>query len=271
MRGCVRASDAAALLGAVAALAASAGCGRRDLVVVDPCVAIDAGACKPDPGSPLLAGLVGWWTLDDGAGSAVARDRSGNDNHGTLTGLSASSAWVPGKNGTALELRGVGYADVAPSETVDGITSQVTLAAWVYFEGAVQDFATALSRTVGTSLQQHYHLSLNTEEKPSLFITTTKGAVLVRAPDAVARFTWVHLAGTYDGAYAQLFVDGRLVDMLPVTGSFAPETNSLVLGGNLNGTAGVTERFPGRIDELMLWRRALTAEEIQQLQVPAAP
>jgi len=41
------------------------------------------------------------------------------------------------------------------------------------------------------------------------------------------------------------------------------DTTPFILGANGNGpTTGVSERFPGRIDEIMLYRRALSADEI---------
>ena len=81
------------------------------------------------------------------------------------------------------------------------------------------------------------------------------------------RQTWVHIAGTYDGTMARLYVDGQLVSSQPLTGRFAADTTPFILGANGNGVgdASVSERFPGRIDEVMLYRRALSADEIQML------
>jgi hypothetical protein len=45
----------------------------------------------------------------------------------------------------------------------------------------------------------------------------------------------------------------------------------VILGGNGNDGSGVpTELFPGRIDELMLFGPALSADEIAQIAVGAA-
>jgi hypothetical protein len=51
-----------------------------------------------------------------------------------------------------------------------------------------------------------------------------------------------------------------------VSGSFAADTTPIILGGNGNDATGVpTELFPGRIDELMLYGRALDDTEIAEL------
>ena len=49
------------------------------------------------------------------------------------------------------------------------------------------------------------------------------------------------------------------------------DSTPVILGGNGNDASGVpTELFPGRIDELMLFSRALGADEIAQLAAGAA-
>jgi hypothetical protein len=157
---------------------------------------------------------------------------------------------------------------VAASPSIDAIVDRVTVCAWVNLESAVtgpDNFGTALSRQVGTSEDQHYHLSLF-PGRPNLFITTEVDWVSPIAPDPVPMNTWVHLAGVYDGAMVRLYVDGAEVDSAALTGRFLPDTTPVILGGNGNDASGVpNELFPGRIDELMLYARALSADEIRQL------
>jgi hypothetical protein len=78
--------------------------------------------------------------------------------------------------------------------------------------------------------------------------------------------------GTYDGKAATLYVDGTLVASVPFAmGNFSyvladgsPDTTPIILGGNGN-MQPVTELFPGRIDEIALYNRALNTSEILQL------
>ena len=237
-------------------------------IVHDPCASHDASP----PGCPpvgLLDNLVGYWRLDDGTGSAVAYDSSGRNNEGVLHDLDPSTAWVAGRSEGALELAHTGWVQVAPSPSIDSITDQVTLAAWVNFEGtitATDGYGTALSRQTGTSTNQHYHLSLFMEGRPSLFLITVSGYAVIMAAEPAPKGVWTHLAGVYDGAVAQLYVNGQEAVNQSLTGNFAADTTPVILGGNGNDASGVpTELFPGRIDELMLYARALTAPEISQL------
>jgi hypothetical protein len=47
--------------------------------------------------------------------------------------------------------------------------------------------------------------------------------------------------------------------------------NPLVIGGSFNGGADANQRFQGAIDELVLYQRALAADEIAALAAGAQP
>ena len=71
-------------------------------------------------------GLVGHWDFDEGPGE-VARDVSGNHNHGVVQG----PVWVERGTGYALSFDGVDdYVDCGHSPSLD-LTSAVSLEAWV--------------------------------------------------------------------------------------------------------------------------------------------
>jgi hypothetical protein len=80
----------------------------------------------------------------------------------------------------------------------------------------------------------------------------------------------VHLAGTYDGTTARLYLNGVEVNSGVISGPFAAETNPVVVGGNGNGTDfAVSEMIPGQLDDVMLYRRALSGEEIARIEAGA--
>jgi hypothetical protein len=262
------ATAAAAIL-----LALTAGCSPRILVVVgtDPCADGGTAGCVP-PG--LLDGLVGYWRLDEAPGSTIAQDWPGRRNDGTLVGLDPATAWGIGRAAGGLVVDASGFVNVEPSQSIDSITDQVTIAGWAYLEGAVMDYATVASRQTRDTIDQHYHISINSQDQPTLFLQTDVEIVrLTRplpAPPATpppTRMTWVHIAGTYDGSIARLYIDGQPTMSQRMTGHFMPDTTPFILGANGNGAAGddPTERFAGVIDEIMLYRRALSADEIAQL------
>jgi hypothetical protein len=258
-----------ALTAAVAAVA----CSPHVLTVVDPDPCADGGLASCAPFG-LLDGLIGYWPLDDGPGSVVAHDVSGHRNDGTLYQLDPATVWVDGRAGRGINLAAQGWIGVAHSDSIDLITDRLTISAWVSIEGAIMPdpgstdvgWGTALSRQRGPDLDQHYHLGLSFYAHPHLFVVPAGGFGQLTAPEPVARATWVHIAGVYDGLGARLFVNGTLVAQLPMAGSFAADATPVIIGGNHNDASGVpTELFPGRLDEIMLYRRALSNEEIRQL------
>jgi hypothetical protein len=257
---------------AAAALAAvAAGCAPKVLVVVDPKLCPDGGPVSATTGcvpAGLVDGLVGYWHLDDETGSRIARDSSINGNDGVLAYLDPAAVWVAGKAVGGLAIEGDGFVNVDLSPSIASITDQLTIAGWGFLEGTIMDYATIASREVGTSIDQHYHISINSRgEVPALWLNTEAGTMLLQSTVAVTRQTWIHIAGTYDGTTARLYVDGQPVASQATTGGIVADTTPLILGANGNGASdnNVTERFPGKIDEIMLYRRALTAGEITQI------
>ena len=264
------AAGAPALALALALLAG--GCGQKTLTVVDSCpdggILSGSGSCVPPS---LFDDLIGWWQLNDGAGSMIARDSSTRGNDGTLVSLDATSVWMPARSGTGLDIAANGYVNVPDSTSIDTITEQVTIAGWGYLDATatIMDYATIASREDGTGIDQHYHISFDMQGYPVCFIKTDGGTPRLTQQTVAPRQTWIHIACTYDGSVAQLYVDGQPIGglgMQPLTGLFVADTTPFILGANGNGPAtGVTERFPGRIDEIMLYRRALSGAEIAQL------
>jgi hypothetical protein len=82
---------------------------------------------------PLTAdpNLVAWWPMDEGAGTRIV-DRSGHGRHGRFN-PAGSPTWVPGCDGTALSFEGAGSADSVAAEGYTGIlgTNPFTITAWV--------------------------------------------------------------------------------------------------------------------------------------------
>jgi hypothetical protein len=71
--------------------------------------------------------------------------------------------------------------------------------------------------------------------------------------------TWTHLAVTYDGSMLRLYVNGVQFGSRTVSGALLTSTGALRIGGN--NIWG--EFFAGRIDDVRIYNRALTAAQIQ--------
>jgi hypothetical protein len=71
---------------------------------------------------------------------------------------------------------------------------------------------------------------------------------------------WVHLVGTFDGQVMRIYVDGEERGRMDRPGPIKPNEFHLCLG---NFEVGHAAHFTGLLDEVKLYNRALSAEEIR--------
>ncbi len=71
---------------------------------------------------------------------------------------------------------------------------------------------------------------------------------------------WHHIVGTYDGTIMKIYADGELVDSYTVSGSIISKPSFPVI----LGTSQNIYYFNGLIDEVRIYNRALSAEEIKR-------
>ena len=76
---------------------------------------------------------------------------------------------------------------------------------------------------------------------------------------------WTHYAGTYDGETIKIYMNGALVASKSAPASMAPDAfngKTLILGA----VDGADRRpFRGKLNDLALWNRTLTSEEVERL------
>ncbi len=86
---------------------------------------------------------------------------------------------------------------------------------------------------------------------------TCSGPVVSAQPVAVNE--WYHIAGTCDGSIANLYVNGTLEASGAVEANYSGTTSGTRIGGEYCCGGN---NFPGLIDEVRIWNRALSANEI---------
>ena len=196
--------------------------------------------------------LVAAYAFDEGSGSSVA-DLSGNGNVGALDGASWTTA---GKFGSALSFNGSSSRVRVPDAPSLDLTSAVTLEAWVYPAAAQSDWRAVVQKEADS-----YLLSASSfgTLRPATGVTVGGSVPNAFGPNALPVGVWSHLAMTYDGATLRLYVNGVQVASTPVTGAITSTGNPLWIGGN----SPYGEYFNGRIDEVRVYRAALSQAEIQ--------
>ncbi len=209
-----------------------------------------ADAAEPAP--------VGWWRLDGNAD-----DSSGNNNHGTLFG---NPQWVAGKIGGALQFDGTDvYIDCGNGPSLD-ITGEITIAAWIYPTGSGNsNFPRIVDKSSGTSSTgPGYKIYPRVAE--NYILTLSAGGTDRRSSSSIVLNTWNYLAFIITGTQWRLFLNGTWEEW-NVTTLPSSVNNSLFIGRS--STTG--RHFVGMMDEVRIYNRALTPEEIQQAMEGAPP
>lgn len=217
-------------------------------------------------------GLVGWWPFNGNA-----NDESGNGNHGSINGALLAND----RNGviqSAFDFHpSVGSHIVVPfSSSIQSVQQGVSISTWIYMDGGTGTWAPPrvlelrggyggggnagfVIRTYGNS---------NNSRSFELRWYTDNGSTNVSIPmtsNSLTALTWHQLVFTGDGnsGIAKCYFDGLLVE--EITQDFISNCNyngnSLFIGAEPN-LAGM---WGGKLDDIGIWNRALTAEEVMAL------
>ncbi|MDE0085018.1 MAG: LamG domain-containing protein [Candidatus Poribacteria bacterium] len=197
-------------------------------------------------------GLVAYWPFNEGAGK-TAVDVTGNGHDGKFEG---APKWVDGKFGTALEFDGAGdYVAVADDDALD-LTKNITLMAWF----SPNDVLTSR------------RLMVKNDSIFVIFDFGNKNSIdfLVKPNNTHAESTttdwkvgeWYHFAGTFDGKTMKVYINGKLEGEKANDVPIAPSDLELWIGGDDYGRP--TDWFPGKIDEVRLYKKALSEAQIQK-------
>ena len=197
-------------------------------------------------------GLVAAYGFEEGTGTTVA-DASGSGNNGTVSGALWSSS---GRYGNALAFDGVNDIVTVPDANSLDLTTGLTLEAWVY-PTALSGWRTVLLKEVSSELA--YALYAHDDVPRPAGYVRVGSSQSVAGSTALPLNTWTHLALTYDGTTLRLYQGGTQIGSRAVTGTIATSSLPLRIGGN----AIWGEYFAGRIDEVTVYNRALSASEIQ--------
>jgi hypothetical protein len=205
--------------------------------------------------SPLDAGLVGYWAMEEGSGNRLL-DKSANLNHLTLRNTSGVE-WTTGVQGRALSLNGATdrYATISHNNSLN-IPSGLTISAWV--RPNLLHRGTILSKSAGNGFE--FWFTINGELEFRLN-RTNNGAtykILSNFNYGNSLQKWIHVAATFDGSTCKIYVNG--VEDRSVT--FNPFSIGTTSGDLVLGALGTTQRWQGLMDEVRLYNRALSREEI---------
>jgi len=213
------------------------------------------------------SGLVGYWAFGEGTGT-IAKDASGNNNNGTLTN---GPAWVNGKYGKALSFDGTDdYVAVGSFNPTP--TNALTVEAWVYWNSFSQSWSRIIDFGNGQGNDNILFAHQLTAGDLVFEIYNsggTSGGKIV-ATGTLTTGQWLHLAATINSSgNVVLFKNGLAIQS--GTSSLAPASIARTLNYIARSNWTADGYFNGMIDDLRIYNRVLTADEIKSHYVPTEP
>jgi hypothetical protein len=214
---------------------------------------------------------LGWWKLDDAPGSfTVANAATPGVNEGNVspdTTLGSEGALL-GNPGTAAAFTGysqgarAGASKIEVPATPTLNPTAFTVECWALPRGGAGTYRSPVtSRNAATGVGEGYLFYAGTDNRWQFWLGTGTGWTTLVGP-AVALNEWAHLVGTFDGTTASFYVNGTLVATSAT--AFAPNYSyglRIGCGGSENLVGDFF--FPGRVDEVAVYDKALAVARVQ--------
>ncbi|GAA4022103.1 hypothetical protein GCM10022232_78820 [Streptomyces plumbiresistens] len=206
------------------------------------------------------------WNLDE---AATATQAEGGAGTRTVDVMGGATLGAPGKLGTAASFDGVDDYLVSDIPTVD-TSGSFSVAAWVKLD-RMPDTAAVIAAQPGNNSPgfELYYSKGYDRWAFNQYSADTTTATPVRAMQAAAGGVrageWAHLVGTYSPGsdLLSLYVNGALAGSATYSTPWDARRGLQIGAGNLNGN--VTTHFPGTIDDVRIFEKPLSANEVSGL------
>ncbi|MEV6980385.1 LamG-like jellyroll fold domain-containing protein [Sphaerisporangium sp. NPDC051017] len=200
-----------------------------------------------------IAGLVAAYGMDQGSGSTVTDDSVEHNN-----GTTRDATWVDGKYGKALSFNGSSSWVTIPHAASLRLTNRMTLSAWVK-PSTISGWRTAMMKDHAGGSAYGLYASNGTVPTAWMLKSDATSHYQLNGTAGLAPGTWTHLAATYDGSMARLYVNATKVSELAIGGGLIDDGGALHIGGNTKWG----EYFSGVIDEVRVYNLTQSAAQIQ--------
>ncbi len=230
--------------------------GSTDAVLVDAAfdAAIDARPDAPPAAHTIPPGAALWLKLDDDPVDGAV-DSAGM--HATT--CTSCPALTAGKFGSAYVFTADRMVVTATADLQPG--NAFSIAAWIRVDATPASNVVVACKNVGT-LDCSYALLVAPGRQPIYY---SSGSSLTQGATAMALGTWHHVAITWDGTTKRGYFDGAADGNVAATIT-SDAALPLSIGERDSATSPIS--FPGAIDDLVFYNRALTPAEVAQLAMP---
>ena len=203
-------------------------------------------------------GLVLHYSFDEKPRDNKATDYSPGGNHGTVHG----AQWTAkGKVGGAYRFDGRDDFITADDSSSLDIQHEVTVMAWIK-PRKLDSRQVFVAKTAGGDNTWLVEINpIDFALGKMNFYLYTGGAEANFGSSQRITTSWHHIAVVYDSTEKRIYLDGKLDSVLPFSGTILLNDQPLTVGD----WASKDRPFGGLIDEVIVWRRALSEAEVKQI------
>jgi hypothetical protein len=210
-------------------------------------------------------GLVGWWPFNGNA-----NDESGNGNNGTVNGATLTTdrfgltskcyefngSTQPGSNNTVILTDNV--IDIPGFNAA--FTNEITISVWAnVYTSNNSEF---LQRRTNNNIDFAVGCSAGL---PGLHFGNVGN---FNSSTSISYNSWHHYVYLYDGSLMKIYLDGNLISQQAGTGQMNNNATIMNLGKYIYfGMFTHYFFYNGKLDDIAIWNRALTQQEITTLYI----
>jgi hypothetical protein len=215
---------------------------------------------------------VAYYPMSISSDSETLKDRSIYKNDGRAADVKdQSSLWSAGKIGSAIQLSGSNHkAYVYVSDYPKAEHGKISVVGWVNAESR-PSWATIV-KNWGNRLYGQFHFGLNPAGLLDVEISPKGGDhIHITESTSFPLKSWQHVAFVHDGKTVRVYRNGEVVAQGDVDGlNYPVALKKMSIGTKLDDyelmpAPGSPGHWDGRLDEIAIFNKALSTEEIREL------
>jgi len=200
-----------------------------------------------------------------GENSTYVVDLSGNENNGSGNGFDGDEI-VSGKYGSGVSFDGNNdYIEIPDSDSLN-ISNSISVGFWLKSGVPSSDSQIIIAKPASSSnyIGDWWFEASSTNSRLSFYLKESDGTNRDLNVDTVLDDSWHYVLGTYNGTTQSIYIDGSLNSTISWTGTLLNFNQPIYIGKAMAVGDYGDEFFDGALDELRIWNRGLSAEEVYQ-------